>query len=104
MPLSKNFLFELSIFIAVVAVTGHLTTHFWDRYFFHNEISHMKTSLHVLKHTILDIGAAYDSLHKELNEIAKLERRKSCAVHHHHDEQHHRHLDRRKQHDMNVLA
>ncbi|CAK1547327.1 unnamed protein product [Leptosia nina] len=47
---------------------------------------------------LVEIGSAYDTLHRDVKEIVKIEHCKSCCQHQHQD------LDRRKKHDLNVVA
>ncbi|CAF4824314.1 unnamed protein product [Pieris macdunnoughi] len=62
------------------------------------ELKEMKKVLDKITNTMTDIGTAYDTLHKDVKQIVKHKPCKSCC----HSPAHT--LDRRKQHDINVVT
>ncbi|VVC89022.1 unnamed protein product, partial [Leptidea sinapis] len=100
MPRSKgvmHIIMDLAIVFAVIVVAGHISTSFWEKHMLQHEILSMKASLNTLKRTIHNIGTAYDDLHRELHYLVEVE---SNGF----DQTRKPSLDRRKQHDINILT
>ncbi|CAH1645389.1 unnamed protein product [Spodoptera littoralis] len=68
----KNVCVDTVLLFVMLALVGHLTINFWERFTLQSELSNMKYSLHSLKDTINNIGKAYDGLHTELKDLVKV--------------------------------
>ncbi|XP_035433305.2 uncharacterized protein LOC118264781 isoform X1 [Spodoptera frugiperda] len=68
----KNVCVDTVLLFVMLAVVGHFTINFWERFTLQSELTNMKHSLHSLKDTITNIGKAYDGLHTELKDLVKI--------------------------------
>ncbi|XP_061377392.1 uncharacterized protein LOC133318897 isoform X2 [Danaus plexippus] len=62
----KYLLVQVMILLSIIAITGHLSGNYWERYVRRREISRIKSSLNYLKDTVTRIGSTYDILHEEV--------------------------------------
>ncbi|XP_045771442.1 uncharacterized protein LOC123871597 [Maniola jurtina] len=73
----KKLLIEITLFIAMVALAGHVTVNFWEQYVVQDNLLEMKESLDHLKVTVNNMGYAYDDLQRDLIELAKINSKSS---------------------------
>nr|XP_034830586.1 uncharacterized protein LOC117987660 [Maniola hyperantus] len=73
----KKLLIEITLFITIVALAGHVTVNFWERYVVQDKLLEMKESLDHLKVTVNNIGYAYDDLQRDLIELARINSKSS---------------------------
>ncbi|XP_022830986.1 uncharacterized protein LOC111359624 [Spodoptera litura] len=76
----KNVCVDTVLLFVMLALVGHLTINFWERFTLQSELSNMKHSLHSLKDTINNIGKAYDGLHTELKDLVNVVDKKQHLV------------------------